>query len=231
MSSPEFGVGVYTPVEAARLLGMQPVTLRRWLYGYDYYHHGTSCEQPPLWRPQYDVENDGQLLGFRDLIEARIVYALRKSRIGLPTIRLCIDRAKEVLGEDHPFSTRAFKSDGRRIFLEITDGIDEPRLYDLRDKQQVFRDFVLPSLQGLEFGSERAERWWLDPSRKTIVADPKRSFGQPILHKSGLLTSRVVQEVRAEGSEERVARLYEVPLGMIRDALRFERSLVSRTVH
>lgn len=231
MPNSEFGIGAYTPTEAARLLQMQPVTLRRWLYGYEYDHDGQPCEQPPLWNAQYDSEQDGQLLGFRDLIEARIVHALRRSHIGLPTIRLCIQRAKEMLGEEHPFSTRAFKSDGKRIFLEITKGVEEPRLYDLRDKQHVFRDFVLPSLQGLEFGDDRAERWWLEPSRKTIVADPRRSFGQPIIHKSGLLTARVVQEVKAEGSAERVAKLYEIPIGAVRDALRFESRLTSRRVH
>ena len=230
MSISEYGIGAYTPAEAARLLHMQPVTLRRWLYGYDYDHDNESREQPPLWKPQYDAEITGPLLGFRDLVEARIVHALRKSRIGLPTIRLCIDRAKEMLGEEHPFSTRAFKSDGKRIFLEITKGVDEPRLIDLKDRQHVFRDFILPSLQGLEFGDERAERWWLEPSRKSIVADPRRSFGQPIVHKNGMLTSRVVQEVKAEGSAERVAMLYDIPVSAIRDALAFETSL-SRRVH
>lgn len=230
MSGAQFGIGAYTPNEAAKLLQMQPVTLRRWLYGYGYDHEGEMRAQPPLWQPQYDLDADGPLLGFRDLVEARIVRALRKSHIGLPTIRLCINRAREMLGEDHPFSTRAFKSDGRRIFLEITKGLDEPRLIDLKDRQHVFRDFVLPSLQGLEFGDERAERWWLVPARKTIVADPKRSFGQPILDEVGLLTSRVVQELKAEGSIERVARLYEVPVGTIRDAVNFEHSL-SRSVH
>lgn len=230
MTGPEFGIGAYTSAEAAKLLHMQALTLRRWLCGYDYDRDDGLHKQPPLWRPQYDADQDGLLLGFRDLVEARIVHALRKSRIGLPTIRLCIDRAKEMLGEDHPFSTRAFKSDGKRIFLEITKGMEEPRLIDLKDRQHVFRDFVLPSLQGLEFGDDRAERWWLVPDRKTIVADPKRSFGQPIVERNGLLTSRVVQEVKAEGSVERVARLYDVPAAAIRDALQFEASL-TRRVH
>ena len=230
MSRSSYGIGAYTPIEAARLLHMQPVTLRRWLYGYDYDRDDESKTQPPLWKPQYDLKDDGPLLGFRDLVEARIVYALRQSHIGLPTIRLCIDRAKEMLGEDHPFSTRAFKSDGKRIFLEITRGVDEPRLKDLKDRQHVFREIVLPSLSGLEFGEVRAERWWLVPSKKTLVADPTRSFGQPILNRSGLLTSRVTQEIKAEGSAERVARLYDVPLGTIRDAVRFEAGL-SRRVH
>lgn len=226
----EFGMGAYTPAEAARLLRMQSVTLRRWLYGYNYRREDHLHVRPPLWEPQYDDEQVGQFLGFRDLIEARIVRALRKCGIGLPTIRLCIDRAREILGKDHPFSTRAFKSDGKRIFLEITKDVEEPGLYDLKDKQHVFRDFILPSLLGLEFGEDRAERWWLVPNKKSIVADPQRSFGQPIVEKVGLLTTRVVQEVEAEGSVARVAQLYDVPRSAINDALRFEKGL-SRRIH
>ena len=225
MTAVGYGVGAYTAVEAAQLLHMQPNTLRRWLYGYEYDHGEGLREQPPLWSPQYSPEEDGPLLGFRDLVEARIVNALRRSKIGLPTIRLCIDRAKDILGAEHPFSTRAFKTDGRRIFLEITQGVDEPRLIDLKNRQHVFRAFVLPSLSGLEFGAEGAERWWLLPNRRTIVADPERSFGQPIIAEGGLLTSRAVQEVKAEGSVERVARIYQLPRRAIRDALEFEASL------
>lgn len=230
ISQPKYGIGAYTPVEAARLLQMRPVTLRRWLYGYEYEHDAECKNQPPLWQPQYDSGDDGPLLGFRDLIEARIAHALRKSHIGLPTIRVCIDRAKEMLGEDHPFSTSAFKSDGKRIFLEITKGVAEPRLIDLKDRQHVFRDFVMPSLLGLEFGEAHAERWWLVPSKRTLVVDPARSFGQPIVHKNGLLTSRVLQEIKAEGSAERVAKLFDIPLSAIRDAVRFEDNL-SRRLH
>jgi len=228
MIQPGFGVGAYSPIEAAKLLRMQPKTLRRWLYGYEYDHGDGEIHQPPLWAPQYDLERDGALLGFRDLVEARIVDALRRARIGLPTIRLCIDLAKEILGEEHPFSTRAFKTDGRRIFLEITQDVDEPRLIDLKLRQHVFRAFVLPSLSGIEFGEAAAERWWLNPKRKTIVADPERSFGQPIIASRGVLTSRIAQDVKAEGSVERVAALYEISARAVRDALSFQRGL---TVH
>lgn len=222
MTSAAFGVGAYSLPEAAKLLRMQPITLRRWLYGYDYDHGMGAVEQPPLWTPQYDPSQDGQLLGFRDLIEARIVNALRGSRIGLPTIRLCIGRARDILGDSHPFSTSAFKTDGRRIFLEITEGVEEPHLIDLKDRQHLFRSVVLPSLSGLDFGTEGATRWWLVPERKTLVADPERSFGQPIIAEIGLLTSRVAQELKAEGSADRVARLYEIPVRAVRDALKFE---------
>jgi uncharacterized protein (DUF433 family) len=226
MTTAHYGVGAYTISEAARLLGMTPVRLRRWIYGYEY--EGGEGSQPALWRPQYEPEDNGQLIGFRDLIEARIVDGLRRAGFGLPTIRSCITTAREILGDEHPFSTTAFKTDGRKLFLDIVGSVEDPVMYDLRSRQRVFREVVLPSLSGLDFGPEVAERWWLVPGRRTIVADPERSFGQPIVAASGLLTSRVLQELKAEGTPERVAKLYQLPVSSIRDALRFEHDLQIR---
>lgn len=128
-----YGIGVYTAPEAARMVGMGTQTLRRWLLGYE---HDTTAgarrREDPLWQPQYPPADEGVLLGFRDLIEARIVNALRERRIGLPTIRVCMERARAIVGEDRPFSTSQFKTDGKTIFLEITRDLDEPQLIDLK---------------------------------------------------------------------------------------------------
>jgi uncharacterized protein (DUF433 family) len=227
MNQATYGIGIYTTPEAARMVGMSTQTLRRWLTGYQ---HGINGEpkrfEPPLWSAQYDPEaDDGVLLGFRDLIEARIVHALRAKRIGLQTIRICMERAREIVGQDHPFSTSQFKTDGKSIFLEITRDLDEPELVDLKHKQGVFRRVVEPSLADLDFGPEGAERWWLLHGKHSIVADPDRAFGQPIIAETGMTTARAVQAVKAEGSVEAVARLYEVRPRLIRDALAYETQL------
>lgn len=227
MTQADYGIGIYTAPEAARMVGMGAQTLRRWLLGYD--HKSRDAElrhEPALWSPQYDPEaTEGVLLGFRDLIEARIVNALRKKRIGLPTIRVCMERAKEIVGQDRPFSTSQFKTDGKSIFLEITRDLDEPELVDLKHKQGVFRRVVEPSLADLDFGPDGAERWWLLHGKKTIVADPERSFGQPIVAGHGISTARLAQAVKAEGSVKRVAQLYEIKPQLIRDALAYESQL------
>lgn len=222
MSDAVFGIGIYTAPEAARMVGMQPSTLRRWLLGYE--HQATR--EAPLWQPQYDpADDEGVLLGFRDLVEARIVNALRAKKIGLQTIRTCLDRAKVIVGQDHPFSTRQFKTDGKTIFLEITRGLDEPQLVDLKRSQGVFSRVVAPTLDDLDFGKDGAERWWLLHGRRTIVADPERSFGQPIIADHGMTTARVAQAVEAEGSVEKVAKIYEIKPRLIREALTYESQL------
>lgn len=218
-----YGIGIYSAPEAARMVGMRPATLRRWLLGYDH----DEKQESPLWRPQYDPDDDGMLLGFRDLVEARIVNALRLKRIGLQTIRVCMERARVIVGQDRPFSTSQFKTDGKTIFLEITRDLDEPQLIDLKRSQGVFNRVVAPSLEDLDFGADGAERWWLLHGKRTIVADPERAFGQPIIAAHGITTARVAEAIKAEGTVARVARLYEIKPALIRDALRYEAQLAS----
>lgn len=219
MPEAEFGIGAYSLTEAGRLLRVSPTTIRRWLFGYSYDRDGSRAKQKPLWRPQYRADQDEPLLGFRDLLEARIVRGFRQQHIGLPTIRACLDFARDLVEDDHPFSTRRFKSDGRRLFLESGDG----RLIDLKVRQHVFKRIVEPSFVDLDFDAEAASRWWLLPRKRTIVLDPVRSFGQPIVAESGVPTDRLAQAVEAEASINRVAQLYELKPALVRDALTFER--------
>lgn len=224
MTTADYGIGIYTAPEAARMVGMSAQTLRRWLLGYDHKDKDAQFRrEPALWHPQYEPEaSDGVLLGFRDLVEARIVSALRRKRIGLPTIRICMDRAREIIGQERPFSTSKFRTDGKSIFLQITRDLDEPELIDLKHKQGVFRQVVEPSLADLDFGPDGAERWWLLHGKKTIVADPEHSFGQPIVAGFGISTEALAQAMKAEGSVAKVARLYELTPRLVQDALAYE---------
>jgi uncharacterized protein (DUF433 family) len=224
MAEAEFGIGAYSLAEAGRLLRVSPTTIRRWLFGYGYDRDGARTEQKPLWRPQYGADQDEPLLGFRDLLEARIVRGFRDLHIGLPTIRACLDFARDVVEDDHPFSTRRFKSDGRRLFLESGDG----RLIDLKVRQHVFKRIVEPSFVDLDFDAEAASRWWLLPKKRSIVLDPARSFGQPIVAEHGIRTARLAQAFEAEGSVARVAQLYELKPALVRDALTFERGRMEK---
>lgn len=216
-----YGIGAYSPAEAGRLLDIPPATIRHWLFGYGY-DRGGPRRQQPLWRAQYGLEQEEPLLGFRDLLEARIVRGFRNAGLGLPTIRQCLDLARDVVSDDHPFSTSRFRTDGKTLFIERGDGV-----LDLKTRQHVFKRVIEPTFLDLDFDDGVASRWWLNPKRKTLVIDPERSFGHPIVAQTGVTTVSLAQAVEAEGSVERVARLFELTPAVVRDALAFER----RTLH
>ncbi len=222
MSGAATGIGAYTTAEAARLTGVSSSALRRWLFGYSYDHHGPKTVQEPLWQPEYGVDQDEPLLGFRDLIEARMVGSLRQLGIGMPTIRLCLRTAVEIAEDEHPFSSASFRTDGKRLFLERVGEGGRHDVFDLKLRQHTFAKIVERSFLDLEFDERKATRWFLLPRKQTIVADPQRSFGQPIATESGVPTERLAQAVAAEGSVDKVARIFEMAATAVRDALAFE---------
>lgn len=225
MTNAAFGIGAYTPAEAARLTGLPSTALRRWLFGYSYNHHGPRTTQEPLWNPQYGSNQDDPLLGFRDLIEARMVGNLRQIGIGMPTIRTCLQTAVEIAQDDHPFSSASFRTDGKRLFLERVGSDGKHDVIDLKAKQHAFVKVIERSFIDLEFDERKATRWFLLPQKQSLVVDPERSFGQPITSENGIPTKRLAQAVSAEGSVEKVAKLFEIASSVVRDALKFESQL------
>jgi DNA-binding transcriptional MerR regulator/uncharacterized protein (DUF433 family) len=198
----------------------------RWLRGYDFGSSGEGHSEP-LWHPDYSNENNLIEFSFRDLIELRFVKAFRDIGLALPTIRECYQRAAEEVHDERPFSTRKFRTDGKTIFLEITEGIQEAKLVDLRRRQNVFRTIVEPSLKDLEFDASAVARWFpLGIARKSVIIDPTRAFGRPI-GASGVPTEVLSRAVTVEGSVAKVARLYDVSTAEVKDAVAFEKRLAA----
>ena len=196
MSDTLIGIGSYTATEAARLLrldgarerlpDLSAATIYRWLAGYSYSYKGERRFSEPLWDPQIPtVDNQDHLeIGFRDLVELRFVRSFLALGLGLPTIRTCLDRAREIVGDTRPFSTDRFRTDGKTIFLRITEDLDEPQLIDLKHRQYAFNTLVSPSFRDLDF-EEVVIRWW-PLNKRMVVLDPARSFGQPIVAETGV---------------------------------------------
>src|ERR1039458_224415 len=231
------GRGVYGAADALRLINFRrrpdaPTrsisrnTITRWIRGYDYSTDGVTRHSDPLWIPDYANADEMIELSFRDLIELRFVKSFRDVGLGLPTIRECFKRAVEAVQDQRPFSTRRFRTDGKTIFLEITHDVREGELLDLKRRQRAFHRVVAPSLHDLEFDAEIVARWFpFGASRKTIVVDPPRAFGRPIVAEGGVPTEIISNAVEIEGSPEKVAKLYEVPLAAVRDAVAFQQQL------
>jgi uncharacterized protein (DUF433 family) len=216
------GIGCYTVPEAARLLKTGPRSIGRWLGGYTYRRDGQTTHMRPLWTPQLPVDDHHIELGFRDLIELRFVISFQSAGLGLKTIRTCLEYAREVVKDERPFSTRRFRTDGRTIFLESLHRPGDSELLDLKHGQYVFKQVFERSFKDLDIDGDAVTRWRPFHGKDSIVIDPSRSFGQPITSEYGVPTIVLAESVEAEGSVERVAGLFEIPVHAVRDAVKFE---------
>jgi len=229
------GVGYYTAAEAARLLKTKPRNISRWLGGYSYQDRGGNIiKAAPLWRPQLPWLGDSLEIGFRDLIELRFVLAFIKHGVGLNVIRRCLENARKIIGQEHPFSTHRFRTDGNSIFLESLREHQESAerrgsssVIDLKTNQMVFKQVVEPTFRDLDLADGSVVQWRPFQGKPSIVIDPVRSFGKPLAAKYGVPTIALAYAAKAENSTRRVALLFEVPVAVVNDAIAFERSLMA----
>lgn len=211
-------IGLYTGPEAARLIGLSPATVKRWL------DEGGN----PLWSTDLGSWRGTVQLSFRDLIELRFVNQFRKERMSLQGIRWAYNRAREIVGDDRPFSTSRFRTDGRRIFLELKNvAEDDPALIDLKSDQYVLHRMVAPTFKDLVYIDEAVAAWWPLEGKKTVYIDPLHAFGQPILKEYGIPTATLWNAVKTAGSDKRVAQDYEIPVRFVRDAILFEQRIAA----
>lgn len=222
------GVGIYSVAEASRLTHVPSRSIRRWLQGYTFQASGERHRSGPVWDPQLPPIDDDLALGFLDLMEVRFVDAFRRHGVSWKAIRLAAERACEILGRDHPFSTFSFQTDGKTIFAEILrEAPREPALLDLVRSQYAFRQVLAPYLyRGLEFSKDDVPvRWRPMPRNDHVVLDPKRQLGRPIVDSEGVPTAVLMNAYRVEESYDRVAQWFEVEPRSVMAAVRFEEYL------
>jgi uncharacterized protein (DUF433 family) len=209
------GIGIYTPAEARRYTHVPAARIRRWLRG----HAVGGMRYEALWLPQIDIGDDRIYLGFRDLTEVRVVDALIKAGLSAQKLRRAIEIARDRYGLERPLSTNAFRTDGKNVFLLLSNE-GEDRVVDIFTDQYAIKRVIEPSFRGLDFNDEGVPtRWHIS---RGVVLDPERSFGQPIEVETLVPTHILAAAVEAEGSVKAAARAYEVSIRAVNQALAFE---------
>ena len=231
------GHGIYPLRVAAQLAQLDARTARRWAEGYSYVHEGKRRASPGLMPLALSRKAGEQDVTFAELLTLRLVKAFRDVKLGLPTIRRVAERAAADYGLAMPFASRRFRTDGRKVFIELRHkaGDDDEPGAPIRDRELIevltrrrnFADVVEPSLfANVDWDGDFATRWRPMGKASTVVLDPAVRFGAPRIDGTGVPTSAVAAAVRAEGGSDAavaaVANWYGVPLEGVQDAMRFE---------
>lgn len=229
------GTGLYPLHVAARLVGEEPRAVRRWLKGYSWRSRDGRSSSGPLWHTQFEGEEipGEKVIGFRDLLELRMVAEFVRHGVQLQVIRATIIAAQRNFDAAYPLSNKRFLTDGKKIFLDASEiATGSRKLIDITGRQFVLSDVIRPSLYaGITYDpvSDAPSRWYPSPRKRTIALDPAIQFGTPILADAGIPTDTLFDAWKAEGEDDRaVARQFGISPGLVRDAVAFERQLSHR---
>lgn len=213
-------IGLYSPKQAERLIGVDADKIRRWLMP------GRSS-QGPLWAPEPQALGAEDTLSFRDLLELRAVAQFRRHNVSMRVIREALDNLSEYYKRGYPLINPHICTDGEKIFLQLLEHNGELALTDLGKHQNVFRDIIAPSLiDGIEFDAQdHPVRWHPDPNDTSIVIDPRFAFGKPIVLPSYMATATLAHAAEIEQSLEAVASQHDISRDEVERAVKFEKRM------
>jgi uncharacterized protein (DUF433 family) len=216
--------GLYTVPEASRLTRISTGKIRRWIKGYDFRTSGSIRHSDAVWQGEIKPLDNKLALSFRDLLELRFVDAFIRAGVSWRTMRRAHTNAQSELRTTHPFCSNRIFTDGRSILLRQAEEDSDEALVNLATDQKEFSRIVETFRKELEFSGTDIV-WWPLGKWRQIVLDPRRNFGQPTVTKSGVPAATLARSVKANSSQEIVARWYEVHPDEVRDAVEFEESL------
>lgn len=212
-------IPAYTVGEAAHYLGVPKSTMRAWFAG--------QGDFRAVIKP---AEAKSLGLSFSNLVEAYVLTAIRrKHNVPLPTIRRGLDFLVRKLDAKRPLLDQEFATDGVDLFVEHLGAV----INISKDGQVEMADFIRAYLERIDrdakglpiklypFMRTQAPR----EQPKTVVIDPRVSFGRPVLAGTGIPTAVLAEQFKAGDPVPRLAKEYGADEEAVWDAIRCELEL------
>jgi uncharacterized protein (DUF433 family)/GNAT superfamily N-acetyltransferase len=221
------GVGNYSLRDAAMLLHIPYGKLRRWAAGYWY----SATEEDRFSEPVVpgDVDElDERVLSFYELMELFVIGFFRRQGVSMHVVRAARAEAQILFGTEYPFAMERLNTDGRGIFADlIVDDVPAKRLkVELSKSQVAFAEVVEPFFrENVDYHNGLASTYWPLGRDKPVSLDAQRSYGRPIIPRTGTPTFVLYAMHKAGERHDRIASWYEVSGDELDTAIEYEDSL------
>jgi len=214
---------LYTIAEAARVVRLNPATLRSWALGRSY----ATRSGAKSWSPLIQVA-DSKLgrLSFANLVEVHVLSVLRGKQVRVDRIRSTTRFIRDQMGTEHPLADVDTHTDWVDIYVEYLG-----QLVNASSPQAVLRPLVERYLQRVERDEKGIARRLFPITRddganaRSVSIDPACRFGRPVLASTNLETAVVADRFFAGDSTEALAADFAIREADVEEAIRFESQL------
>jgi uncharacterized protein (DUF433 family) len=225
-----FNAPSYPTAEAARLVGLSKGRVNRWIKGYDFSYQTQS--RPRIRYSHKDpivTDKDSRFLtyvSFIDLIELLLIREFLNQGINLPEIRSIFDEVRNRKHVEH-LAYENFFTLGKSVFWEIANGL----LMKLASGGQLGLAQLITKLgHQIEFdeATKLALQWYPMHPDRTVVIDPRVSFGHPVIAGRRITTAALFDLYNAENKDtDRVCEWMNIKAAQLESAIKFENQLIA----
>jgi len=210
--------------EAAHYLQIPAATLKSWVSEREYPTKiGPKVFAPLIMLPK----NDTPLLSFFNLAEVHVLSAFRRDfNIEMKKIRNALIYVKRQFDWSHPLIEQKFETDGVALFIERLS-----KVIDVSADGQIVMDTVRAHFGRLDRVDNIVARLYpftrseIENSPKSVMIDPRFSYGRPCLVKSHISTAVIAERYKAGDSIDELASDYGCIRLEIEEGLRCEFSI------
>lgn len=208
------GKGIYTPHDAALYARVSTPLLSRWLWG--------TKTATAVVHPQF--KDDEKIVSFLDFVQALAIRAIRlELRLPLQKIREAVEKATQDYGEPFPFA-RAHKTFlfRRELLIDLSQR-EYVQLTGVHRDNRMITEVVELYMRDLSFDATGLARSYNAFSWRdlTIVMDPQRRFGEPLVTSCGYSAMSLWEAAKNEGSMDAAAAAYGVRPDEVEIACRY----------
>jgi uncharacterized protein (DUF433 family) len=222
-----FDVPLYTVSEAAHALGVPSTTLSTWAFGYVRRTRSGGERRGSAVLSTVQATR-GPTIPFVGLAEGMVLAAIRRAGVPLQRVRPALEVLQKEIGLQHALASRRLYTDGAELLFDHVDTLpdDEAQaVHDLvviRSGQRVFTEVIKDYLSRIEYGRDGYAKVIRIPAyeKADVIADPTRSFGQPVFARGGVRVSDVLERFWSGEDIQELSEEFGVPQGDIEDVLR-----------
>lgn len=215
-NKPKIGLGIYTATEIAKILRVPYRKVYVWMNKYWDGKIGKDYGANYSW----DI-NGKRAVSFHTFIEFYVMMRFSESGVRPKQVLEAHAELSKMYSTAFPFARKevlkGIKSDGKHIYLKTKDGIIE-----LNGTKQFNLNLIEIFFINLEFDNDNlASRFWPIGKEKSILIDPKRRFGHPVIDGKNIFPEIIYNHHKAGDPIAYIAHVYQISEEEVNHALEY----------
>ena len=212
----DIGTGCYTASEIAHILQVPYHKVHTWMNKYWDGKLGKEFGEKYSWT----VDNT-RAVSFHTLVEFYVMMQLSEAGVKPKEVLKAHSILSKQFDTAFPFAQKTLlkgmQTDGKTVYLHFED-----KILSLDGSQQLNLSLIKAFYKNLEFdGNEMASRFWPMGKNKSIVIDPERKFGHPIINGHNIYPEVLHGMFKAGDSIRFIAAIYEISTKQVKDAIQY----------
>lgn len=213
----ELGKGVYTITDVARILNLKRDKVSRWIKTFWDGKLGTEYGRNYSWS-----NGVNRAVSFHTMIEIYVFYQFNE--MGVTPKKLLA--AHQQLVEEHqtpfPFAQEKILKNIGAVGKKLVHDSGDGNVYSLDKSKQYYLELIRAYVAKIDFGDDLiASRFWPLGREVSVLCDPERKFGQPIMGVTNIYPETLYGMYKAGEPINFIALVYEIPEQYVHDAITY----------